>query len=95
MTDDHGRSRAPARRTRADARQTLSDDYGVIERRGPKETWGVDGDKNRRILNLTDDSEKPLGEWNKMVIECVGDEVKVWVNGDLVNHGTKCTVSKD
>ena len=23
-----------------------------------------------------------------MVIECVGDAVKVWVNGDLVNHGT-------
>lgn len=66
----------------------------MVERRGPKESWGVDGDKNRRILNLTDGSEKPLGEWNKMVIECVGDEVKVWVNGDLVNHGTKCTVSK-
>ncbi|WP_442481739.1 3-keto-disaccharide hydrolase [Aeoliella sp. SH292] len=66
----------------------------MVERRGPKETWGVDGDKNRRILNLTDGSEKPLGEWNTMVIECVGDEVKVWVNGDLVNHGTKCTVSK-
>ena len=29
-----------------------------------------------------------------MVIECVGDEVKVWVNGDLVNHGTKCTATK-
>jgi hypothetical protein len=66
----------------------------MVERRGPKESWGVDGDKNRRILNLTDGSEKPLGEWNKMVIECLGDEVKVWVNGDLVNHGTKCTVSK-
>ncbi len=64
------------------------------ERRGPKENWGVDGNKLRRIKNLTDGSEKPLGEWNRMVIECVGDEVKVWVNGDLVNHGSKCTVSK-
>ncbi len=27
-----------------------------------------------------------------MVIECLGDEVKVWVNGDLVNHGAKSTV---
>jgi hypothetical protein len=26
-----------------------------------------------------------------MVIECVGDEVKVWVNGELVNHGFDCT----
>ena len=24
-----------------------------------------------------------------MVIECVGDAVKVWVNGELVNHGTE------
>jgi hypothetical protein len=22
------------------------------------------------------------------------DEIKVWVNGDLVNHGTKCTAMK-
>ena len=29
-----------------------------------------------------------------MVIECVRDAVKVWVNGDLVNHGTQCTASK-
>ena len=62
-------------------------------RRGPKEKWGtIQG--NRRILNLTDGSEKPPGEWNTMVIECVGDAIKVWVNGDLVNYGTKCTASK-
>ena len=62
-------------------------------RRGPRERWGVDGDKARRILNLTDDSEKPLGEWNEMVIECRGDSIAVWVNGDLVNHGTGCTAT--
>lgn len=60
-------------------------------RRGPKDTWGVDGDKARRIKNLTDDSENPPGEWNTMIIEAVGDEIKVWVNGVLVNHGSKCT----
>jgi hypothetical protein len=64
------------------------------KRRGPKEKWGVDGDKARRILNLTDGSEKPVGEWNTMVIECVGDEVKVWVNGDLANHGSDATAQK-
>lgn len=63
-------------------------------RRGPKENWGVTEGKGRRILNLTDGSEKPLGEWNQMVIECQGDEVKVWVNGDLVNHGFGATASK-
>jgi hypothetical protein len=48
----------------------------------------------RRHLNLTDNSEKPAGEWNKMEIEARGDELKVWVNGDLVNHATKLSQSK-
>jgi hypothetical protein len=60
-------------------------------RRGPPETWGVDGDKARRIKNLTDGSEKPAGEWNRMVIECRGRSVTIWVNGVLVNAGTECT----
>ena len=60
-------------------------------RRGPKEQWGVDGDKNRRIRNLTDASERPPGEWNQMVIECRGRSIDVWVNGELVNRGTDCT----
>jgi pectate lyase len=29
-----------------------------------------------------------------MVIECKGNEVKVWVNATLVNHGTNATASK-
>ena len=62
-------------------------------RRGPKENWGVNGDKLRRIKRLVQDVEKPVGEWNKMVIECLGDQVKVWVNDVFVNHGTNCTVS--
>lgn len=66
----------------------------MVKRRGPQENWGTTEGKARRILNLTDDSEKTPGEWNTMVIECVQDAVKVWVNGDLVNHGTKCTASK-
>ena len=56
--------------------------------------FGGGPDDARNIKNLTDDSEKPLGEWNTMVIECKGDEVKVWVNGDLVNHGSKSTAKK-
>ena len=64
------------------------------KRRGPKEKWGITEGKARRIVNLTDGSEKPLKEWNTMVVECLGDAVKVWVNGDLVNHGTKCTATK-
>lgn len=64
------------------------------ERRGPKEEWGGTEDKARHIKNLTDGAEKPVGEWNNMVIECLADEVKVWVNNTLVNHGYDCTASK-
>ncbi len=66
----------------------------MVKRRGPKEKWGIIEGKARRILNLTDNSEKPVGEWNSMEIQCVNDAVKVWVNGDLVNHGTDCTAAK-
>lgn len=65
----------------------------MVERRGPKEKWGVVEGKARRILNLTDNSEYPVGEWNEMVIECLNDEVKVWINGELVNHGSNCTAT--
>lgn len=64
------------------------------KRRGPKERWGVNGDKLRRIPNLTDGTEKPLGEWNSMKIECVKNSIKVWVNGVLVNYGYNATASK-
>ena len=64
------------------------------KRRGPKEEWGITEGKKRRILNLTDGSENPVGEWNTMIVECLNDEIKVWINGDVVNHGTNCTASK-
>lgn len=47
-----------------------------------------------RVPNLTDDSERPIGEWNTMTIECRGDTIKVWVNKDLVNDGVEASVSK-
>ena len=60
-------------------------------RRGPPAEWGITEGKARRILNLTDSSEKPVGQWNSMVIEAVGRSIRVWVNGDLVNEGTDAT----
>lgn len=63
-------------------------------RRGPKEKWGIIEGKNRRIQNLTENSEKPVGEWNTMQIECQGKEIKVWVNDVLVNNGSNCTAQK-
>jgi hypothetical protein len=65
-----------------------------MEKRRPRkagEKWGgAEGDA-RRILNLTDKSEKPVGEWNTMVIEARARTIKVWVNGDLVNEGSNAT----
>jgi hypothetical protein len=68
-----------------------------METRRPRkdgEKWGgAEGDA-RRILNLTDGSEKPLGEWNTMVIEARGRGIKVWVNDDLVNEGSNATADR-
>ena len=66
----------------------------MVKRRGLEKNWGITEGKARRILNLTDGSEKEPGNWNRMVIECLDDQVKVWVNGDFVNHGSKCTARK-
>lgn len=64
------------------------------KRRGPRENWGITEGKERRVINLTDGSEKPLGEWNAMRITCLGDSIHVLVNGDLVNFGYDCTVKR-
>lgn len=48
----------------------------------------------RRHLNLTDGSEKPIGEWNQMVVVCKGDTITVTVNGDLVNEATDCSATE-
>jgi hypothetical protein len=64
------------------------------KRRGPKEEWGITEGKKRRIPNLTNGSEHKVGEWNHMVIECLDREIKVWVNGDLVNYGFDCTAKE-
>ena len=63
-------------------------------RRGPRANWGTTEGKERRIRNLTDDSERPVGEWNAMRVEAVGRTVRVWVNGTLVNDGFGATADR-
>jgi Domain of Unknown Function (DUF1080) len=75
----------------------IGEDISVPEmekRRGIRKDWGTTEGKLRRIFNLTDGSEKPLGEWNTMTIECFERNIKVWVNGDLVNDGSGCTADQ-
>ena len=65
-----------------------------MEKRRPHkegQKFGGGPDDARNIKNLTDNSEKPLGEWNTMTVQCKGAEIIVHVNGELVNHGTNCT----
>jgi len=64
------------------------------KRRGPRETWGITEGKARRIANLTDGSERPVGDWNTMIVEVVGRSVRVWVNGELVNDGFNATADR-
>jgi hypothetical protein len=63
-------------------------------RKTPEQAYGGGTNDARRILNLTDHSEKPVGEWNTMIIEAVGRTIKVWVNGDKVNEGFNCTADR-
>lgn len=50
--------------------------------------------QGRRHLNLTDNSEKPAGQWNKIEIIARGDTLTVYVNGDLVNKATKLSQTR-
>ena len=63
-------------------------------RRGPRADWGITEGKARRIRNLTDNSEKPLGQWNTMVVQVSARSIRVWVNGDLVNDGYDATTDR-
>lgn len=64
-------------------------------RRGPDPSkYGGKKGQKRHIRNLTDGSENELGEWNTMIIETLGDKVRVWVNNDLVNDGFDATATE-
>jgi hypothetical protein len=66
----------------------------MAERRpGDPKNWGGQEGQERHILNLTDDSEKPLGGWNTMRIVCRNDAIDIWVNDDHVMAGFDCTAT--
>ncbi|HLA83349.1 MAG TPA: DUF1080 domain-containing protein [Thermoguttaceae bacterium] len=51
-------------------------------------------EEGRIYKNLTDDSEKPTGEWNHMEVICRGDTITVKVNGTLVNRATNVNATQ-
>ncbi len=66
----------------------------MLRRRGPRDEWGITEGKGRRIKHLVDGREQPVGEWNRIVVEARGRTIAVWVNGTLVNRGTKATADR-
>lgn len=66
-------------------------DFYVIEGTDFKEHVNKD---DRRVPKKAESNEKPIGEWNKMEIECKGDTIKVYVNGVLQNEATETSVAK-
>jgi len=48
---------------------------------------------DRRTINYTDSSEKPLGEWNTAIVQVRGNTLKVYINGELVNEAWDCSAS--
>lgn len=43
---------------------------------------------NGRNTKRMHDAEKPVGEWNRYMIQCIGDKVTLKINGALVNEAT-------
>ena len=50
--------------------------------------------RGRRTDKLHPSNEKKLGGWNQYEIHCIGDTVKLYVNGQLQNVASECTVKK-
>lgn len=45
--------------------------------------------KDEKGFRGKNDVEKPVGEWNKLKVICRGDTFQIFLNGVLVNEGTK------
>lgn len=61
---------------------------------GEKLTVAGSEPEGRRWLKKSESTEKPPGEWNTAKIRCTGDNVSVWINGTLMNEGTKLSTTQ-
>ena len=51
-------------------------------------------DKSKWVITkMSESSEKPVGEWNILEVDCKGNLIEVYVNGVLQNRGTNVNVS--
>jgi len=50
--------------------------------------------RGRRVLKYGEHNEKEPGKWNVYEIWCVGDTVRPYVNGKLMNEATGCAIKE-
>ena len=67
--------------------QMAPKDMGVLM--GGIKIEGIEGPFYKKDRIVEESPEKPVGEWNDMDFLCKGGEIKVWLNGVLVNEA-KC-----
>ena len=53
---------------------------------------GHDTPATRGARSTAERNEKPAGEWNTYQVEASGDNLKVFVNGRLMNEATECNL---
>ena len=53
----------------------------------------VGGHGGRRVVKYDAHNEKEPGQWNVYEVWCVGDTVRPYVNGKLMNESTACSLS--
>jgi len=46
------------------------------------------------VLKMMPSNEKPLGEWNNMLLKCKNGKIEVYINGQLQNKVSELTVNK-
>lgn len=74
--------------------QLRAGDAGDFWLLGESATEAAGRREGRRLINLTDGSEKPAGDWNVMTIRCDGDSMIVHVNGTKVNEAKGLSARK-
>ena len=48
----------------------------------------------RHYYRIKSKVEKPLGQWNRYEITCRGDTIRLVINGQEVNSGTECELTR-
>lgn len=98
-TNAQGRLIAPRLTTRSRPERD-ADGWPFFQPGGPQaislERWGrINGSVKSRAwrdefgFRGTEDAERPVGEWNRLVLTCEADQITVEVNGIRVNEATR------